>query len=116
MSKNTMTDLVEELRKMSDTPVRDKLIQRAERGEFHDFRSPHVCGKMYFVSTVKSLMPFFNREDTIIIEKLRQQIISGEYDEDLTDEDRVVLKKQIESDKSLNDQDKEFFKEAMGIK
>jgi len=114
--KNTMTDLVIELEKMSDTEIKKRLIGLAKKGKFHDYRSDEVCGKMYFTQYYRWAVQFLENEDIMLLDRMRLDIVNGVYDEELTDEDRIFLKNKMESDNSLSDTDRNFFYAAMGIK
>lgn len=113
--KNTMTDLVVELEKLSDSNVKEKLIGYAKKGSFHDYRSDALCGKQYFIQCAQWAMPLLIESDAKLVAQMKADIANGEYDEELTDEDRLYLKKQIDEDNSISEKDKAFFKGAMGI-
>lgn len=122
MRKNTMTDLVVELEKLSPTPLRERLIEEAKKGSFHDFRSPAVCGKMYFVECAKWFYENIHKAvavthfDVNAMRVIEGDIKNGVYDEDLTDEDREFLKKKTNEDPNISEENKKFFFAAMGIK
>jgi len=116
--KNTMIELVTELEKLSGTPYIGKLIDLAKSGQFHDFRSKAVCGKHYFLDCAEHV--FKNDKhlpsgDVLALRKIRQDIIEGEYDETLTDEDRVIIKNDCLNDPNMNEENRKFFFAAMGI-
>lgn len=115
MAKSTMKELVTELQKMSHTPTREMLIKLAEKGEFHDYRSSQICGKMYFTEVFQGAMPLLNAEDQNILKFLRAEIVDGEYDEECTSDDLEFMKNEIDSDPNISERDKAFFKGAMGI-
>ena len=115
MAKSTMKELVEELRKMSQSPTREMLIRLAEKGEFHDYRSSQICGKMYFTEVFQDAMPLLNTEDQNFLKLLRSEVVDGEYDEECTEEDKQFMKNEIDSDPNISERDKAFFKGSMGI-
>lgn len=115
MTKSTMVELVTELEKMSETPSRNQLINLAKAGQFHDYRSGQICGKMYFVEMCHGALPLLNGADRTLLLKMSTDLKDGEYDETYTSEDAAFLKNEIENDESMTEENKSFFKAAMGI-
>jgi hypothetical protein len=118
MSKNTMIEMVTELEKLTPAEHVKKVIDTAKAGQFHDWRSSAVCGKMYAVECLEWLLktPGLNSEDIVRINFLRSEIINGEYDEKMTEEDRAHVIAEAEADESMSDRDKAFFIAAFGGK
>ena len=116
--KNTMIEMVVELEKLTQTEHVLKVISKAKEGYFHDYRSPATCGKMYAVQVLDWLKHTdgLSFEDGLKIRNIRKDIVEGEYDETLTDEDRVILKEQTLKDTSISEENRKFFFAAMGIK
>lgn len=112
--KNTMVELVDELQKLSDTNIKDKLIDLAKTGAFHDYRSKATCGKMYFLECAqwcyKNEMP---KQDIDIIKKLEHEIKEGIYDEPYTKKDSEIVLEECRNDPNINEKDKAFFMKAM---
>lgn len=115
--KNTMVELVVELEKLSDSEVKNKMIEKAKSGSFHDFRSKTACGKMYFVQCAQWCYRNLKlASDIELIKKLEQEIKDGEYDEECTREDKILLAKELNDPKnSMSQKDKDFFAFGMGI-
>ena len=113
-----MIELVAELEKLTPTDHVKKVIDTAKAGQFHDYRSRSVCGKMYAVECFDWLIktPGLVTEDWVKIKNMRQHIIDGEYDEDLTDDDKKFLLAETEADDTISATDKEFFINAMGLR
>jgi hypothetical protein len=119
MRKNTMIELVTELEKLSGTPYIGKLIELAKAGQFHDYRSKSVCGKHYFLECADHVFKHDKHlpsGDVLNLKKIRQDIIEGEYDETLTDEDRAIIKEECLNDKNMSEENRRFFFAGMGIK
>lgn len=119
MNKNTMTDLVTELKKLSPVICVNDLISLAEKGEFHDYRSSQVCGKVFAVKCIDYSVSCgigLTDSDKESLEKIRLEIIEGEYDEPCTDEDKALMIKEAEEDPNMSERDKEFFITALGGK
>ncbi len=87
--KDTRTDLVAELRKLTP-PVHlfdfyAETIKEAEAGEYHDFKNrKYDCGKIAVVG----------RLHTLGFHDLRQQVIRGEFDEQADEADKAMLRKE----------------------
>lgn len=116
MSKNTMTDLVKELEQIKRTNYIEILIQKSKDGEFHDYRSPAVCGKMYAVQCFTHVIGHDSQlsgADVAKLEMLRKAITDGEYDEPFTKQDQEIVHKEIDEDPSMSEKDKAFCKAAM---
>lgn len=116
-----MTDLVVELEKLSDTPLRERLIKEAKAGTFHDYRSKAVCGKMFFVEcaqwfarNIHKVNPDYH-DDIHKMTVMEADIKNGVYDEPCTEEDKAIMKKEIENDPTMSQKDKDFFYKAMKL-
>ncbi len=59
----------------------EAIIEKARAGEFHDYKSPHVCGKVYLVSLLRDAD----------MNVLAQRVMDGEYDEEADAEDRADM-------------------------
>lgn len=120
MSKNTMTDMVTELEKLSPSHLRDQLIVKAKAGDFHDYRSSATCGKMYFLEcaiwfkkNIWKYAPDYSIEgDVDKMSKMEVDIKNGDYDEVYTEFDGVFIRNQAEKDSTLSEEDKAFVKVA----
>lgn len=111
MSKNTMTDLVLELEKLTSSEIKYKMIAHAKEGSFHDFRSKAVCGKMYFVQCAQQCKKVMkDKNDLELIERLEKEIKNGVYDETCTEEDKKYVFEEMENDKNMSEKDKQLFK------
>lgn len=72
MNKSTMVELVDELRKLPQSPAIDGMISEALSGEYHDFKNNrYACGK---VESSGRLMALGYKE-------LADRIRNGEFDE-----------------------------------
>lgn len=80
---DTQTDLVAELRKKPQSDTRDKLINMARRGEFHDYKNKRFAAPK--VELVKRLR-------TAGYDDLAQQVINGAYDEVADADDDAQMK------------------------
>ncbi len=84
MKKDTRTDLVVELEKVTPTPLILQMIEEAKAGEYHDFKNQkYVCGKIALAGLLKEAS----------LEELRQQVLNGDYDEPADEEDKAELRK-----------------------
>ena len=110
-----MTDLVEELKTLSESNIKTDLIELASKGEFHDYRSSNVCGKMYFVKLAFEAKAFVPESDAKILDRLSNDIKDGVYDEPYTEEDKDHLRAELANDKDISDRDREFFSKMMGL-
>ena len=81
---DTRTDLVEELRKKPQSDTRDKLINMARRGEFHDYKSERFA--MPKVELVKRLKAAGYID-------LVQRVVDGAYDEMADADDDAQMKR-----------------------
>jgi hypothetical protein len=87
--KNTMVELVVELEQLSESTLRERLIQSAKAGDFHDFKSKAVCGKMYFLTCAKWFKENIWKVSSVEVAdsdikkiiKMETDIKNGEYDE-----------------------------------
>lgn len=110
MRKSTMIELVVELEKLSPNPMRDQMIEAAKRGDFHDFKSPAICGKLYFLYCSKwfqenikklatshaSYSNIDTEGDIKKMQKMEEDIKDGEYDESPDEEDRANILRDID--------------------
>tara|TARA_R110000803_G_scaffold162194_1_gene225820 strand:+ start:25350 stop:25721 length:372 start_codon:yes stop_codon:yes gene_type:complete len=122
MSKNTMVELVTELEKLSPSFLKDKLIEKAKDGSFHDYRSKSACGKMYFIKCAQ----WFNSEiskvshepakDLELMIKMDSDIKNGDYDEVYTEEDSRIVIAEAKADPNMSEKDKDFFIKGMAWK
>lgn len=113
---NTMVELVQELEKLSPSEGKNKMVQLAKDGMFHDYRSKAVCGKMYFVECAQWCKRNMVESDCKIIDKLEKQIKNGDYDEPYTKEDADIVLAEVENDPTISEKDREFFKKQMQFK
>jgi hypothetical protein len=104
---NTMIELVTELKKLPQSEKLDSIIKEAEEGAYHDYRSSHVCGKVYAVSRLRTV----GLPET---EALANAIIEGDYDEDYTEEDQRIVLAEMDNDPNQSQANKDFFRAAMG--
>lgn len=81
---DTRTDLVEELRKKPQSDERDKLINMARRGEFHDYKNKRFA--MPKVELLKRLRSAGYAD-------LAARVMAGEYDERADAEDEAKMKR-----------------------
>lgn len=81
--KDTRIHLVEELRKLPQSPGVDIMIKEALAGEFHDFKNKkYDCGKVASVLMLESMKHY----------ELANRIKDGEFDEQPDDEDKAVMR------------------------
>ena len=81
--KSTMVELVEELKKLPDSPEIRLMISEAEQGEYHDYKNnKYDCGKVESSRRLRSL-GFID---------LAKRIEQGEFDEEADEQDKVMLK------------------------
>ena len=115
MSKNTMIDLIPELEKLTKCEGSRLLIEDAKNGDFHDFRNKKfTCGKVALAGLMKEWIECYPA-DKDQAQSIYDDVVGGVYDEQMTDDDKEYLKKELENDVSLSEKDKIFFKHAMGI-
>jgi hypothetical protein len=116
MMKNTMTDMVKELDKLSGTAYVETLKKKAADGEFHDYRSKAVCGKHYAVECIDHALKYDNHlppGDLKALAQIRNDIIAGEYDEPFTKEDEAFCHAEADNDPDMSEKDRVFFKSMM---
>lgn len=116
MRKSTMVELVTELEKLSPSEGKDKMLELAKAGQFHDFKSELACGKMYFVECAEWCKRNMIEADAKIIARLADEIKNGEYDEVADEEDKAEMAGWIDNDKSMNGNQKNKLKEVLGLK
>lgn len=108
MSKRTNIEMVSELRMLSNSVLRDKIIKEAEDCSFHDYKSNAVCGKMFFVEVANW---FYNNihkvtdsntasSDIEIMKKIEDDVKNGVYDEVADEIDRKNMRNDILSNTS----------------
>lgn len=79
MPKSTMVELVEELKKLPQTPEIQFMIEEAKAGEYHDFKNKkHICGKLESHARLTELGHV----------ELADRIANGEFDESPDEEDK----------------------------
>lgn len=82
-----MVELVEELEKLPQTNAIQLMIEEAKAGEYHDYKNTtYVCGKMESSRRLRELGHH----------ALAKRIESGEFDEEADEEDKALLRKEIE--------------------
>jgi hypothetical protein len=80
--KSTMVELVDELRKLPQTPEIKAMITEALAGEYHDYKNDkYVCGKFESATRLDSLGHY----------DLAKRIKDGEFDEEADDDDKKML-------------------------
>lgn len=78
-----MVELVDELRKLPDTPAIRLMIEEALAGEYHDFKNvKYVCGKMESSMRLRQLGHA----------ELAKRIEQGEFDEEADAENDAMLR------------------------
>ncbi len=92
--KSTMVELVEELKKIPETPGLKVMIEEAIAGEYHDYKNKrYLCGKMEVVNKllreIRITESFGIKEELYLI---RNAVINGEYDEKADDEDKAAMR------------------------
>lgn len=93
MRKNTMVEMVQELEKLPKHPEVLAMIEDAKAGEYHDFKNvKYVCGK---VTSAEHLFEIISKYPGTreIAGKIRDDIISGVYDESPDDGDKEEMNK-----------------------
>lgn len=84
VKKSTMVELVDELRKLPQTPLITMMIGEALAGEYHDYKNDkYVCGKMASSSLLRT-------EGHI---DLARRIEDGEFDEEADEQDKEMIKR-----------------------
>lgn len=87
MRKSTMVELVDELKKLPPSEGVNIMIDEALAGEYHDFKSKkYVCGKL---ESSQRLRKMGHNE-------LAERIEEGEFDEDMDEDDRELMRQDIE--------------------
>ena len=82
MTKSTMFELVDELRKLPDSPEIREMIREARAGEYHDYKSKrYICGKYEAVKRLRRLK----------FPELANRIVDGEFDELPDEEDTATF-------------------------
>lgn len=104
--KSTMVELVQELEKVTPrTPAIEEMIQEARAGEYHDYKNKkYVCGK---VEAYKKLQKAG-------LYTLAGQVRDGEFDEEADQEDREMLRKDIEEN-TRNPHEAEALKKMLNL-
>ena len=86
--KSTMVELVDELKKLPQTPEIEEMIVEALAGEYHDYKNrKYDCGKM---ESYQRLCKLGHTE-------LAARIASGEFDEEADEEDKAEMRKDLNS-------------------
>ena len=90
MSKNTMTDLVEELTALNKEGKYDEMITEAKAGEYHDYKNQkYVCGKMELVGKLGHFPELGH---------IKMKVMMGEYDESPDTSDKASMMKDLVAD------------------
>jgi hypothetical protein len=89
--KSTITDLPNDIRIAVPHSERNayikEIIKQAARGEFHDFKNKlYACGKV-------QLAHMLREANEPALDKIRQAVINGDYDESPDAEDKALMKK-----------------------
>lgn len=85
--KSTMVELVEELRKLPESPEINFMIEEALAGEYHDYKNEkYVCGKYESSTRLRSLG----------YPELAQRIEQGEFDEIMDALDKQAMSAMID--------------------
>lgn len=107
--KSTMVELVVELEKLEPrTPLVETMIEEAKAGEYHDYKNKkYTCGKVEAVRKLRLV-------GTPEAKALMDQIMEGEYDEPADDEDKEMMRRDI--DESTTDpREAAALKEVLGL-
>lgn len=92
---DTRTDLVTRLRALPHCPALDDLIARAQRGDFHDFKSEHATPKMELTRALANLatkLPGCKLPGMMEgCAKISAAVMAGDYDESPDAEDESNL-------------------------
>lgn len=86
--KSTAIELVEDLRKLDQTPAIQRIIRRAEVGHYHDYLTDAACPKVELVNDLRSAKPDVFALDPVAtqmrvaLEALANAVMRGEWDED----------------------------------
>ena len=81
-----MTDLVDELKKLPQTPDIKFMIEEALAGEYHDFKNrKYTCGKLESSQRLRKLGHM----------DLARRIENGEFDEEMDEEDKKKMKDEL---------------------
>ncbi len=91
--KNTMIEMVQELKNLPKHPEVLAMIENAKAGEYHDFKNvKYTCGKVASAEHLFDIMSKYpgTRE---IAGKIRGEIINGVYDESPDDDDKKEMDK-----------------------
>ena len=105
MRKNTMVELVDELRKLPKSNDIAFMIAEALAGEYHDYKNDkYICGKLESSQRLRKL----GYPDLAI------RIEQGEFDEPCDYEDIEMMAKVIDEN-SENPEQAEALKERLGL-
>lgn len=87
MSKSTMFELVDELKKLPDCDEIREMIAEARAGEYHDYKNKkYICGKFEVIQRLRKLRHI----------DLANRITNGEFDEEPDEEDLAAMKPLLE--------------------
>lgn len=87
--KSTMVELVEELRKLPQSPEIDFMIKEALAGEYHDYKNKkYACGKATSSARLELLGHL----------ELANRIRNGEFDETADEDDKAMMRADIIAD------------------
>ena len=95
--KDTRIHLVAELEALLPTAGGVKaqklrvMIAEARRGEYHDFKSPHACGKMFASARLRDAG----------CQALATRLEEGEFDERADEEDRAEMALELKDEPAL---------------
>lgn len=102
--KNTMVELVDELRKLPKSPEIDFMIEEALVGEYHDYKNDkYICGKMESSRRLRGLG----------FTELAQRIEQGEFDEECDSSDIDMLASDL--DENMDPDAAEKMKNILGL-
>jgi hypothetical protein len=84
--KDTRVHLVEELKKLPQTPLIEQMIAEAKAGEYHDYKNEkYACGKVVSAAML----------DQAGHHELAARIKDGEFDEEADEEDIAQMRKML---------------------
>lgn len=86
--RSTMVELVEDLRKLPESPDIQLMIEEALAGEYHDYKNvKYVCGKMESSQRLRKLG----------YPELARRIEQGEFDEEADEADKDMMRKDLDA-------------------
>ncbi len=99
MRKSTIIDLPKEIEALipekERTPLIQQIISEAKAGQFHGYKNEkYGCGKVQSAHMLHSVQDEYSDKEIISgLEKIRNGIINGDYDESPDAEDKAKMKK-----------------------